>query len=89
MAWTSKTKQFSQSEMNAMEEMSATNLRGAILASDPIVGLRLLMELKLNVAEAKLTTLLRHEPLKVHISKYLTDPHITDTDRRYAQQLGF
>lgn len=87
MAWKSKTGQFNQSEINRMEQLSAQDLRGAIMASAPLVGLRLLAELKLNGAQTKLTELLANEPLKERVRRYTRDLEVTADDRKYAKEL--
>lgn len=86
--WTSKTRQFGQQELGALESMSVDDLAGALCASDPVVALRALAEVMLNGDTAKLDGLLKDVALRNHWQAYASDSGVDEQDREYARRLN-
>lgn len=85
MAWEAKTRQFAEEEMAAMESMAVHHLAEVILASDPLVALRVLAELLLH-DDPRLDEVRRPE-VESHWQGYVGDSGVDDRDRVYANLL--
>jgi len=82
--WTSKTGQFSESELHLLEFLELPTLIESLAASDPLVILRALVEIKENDGEQRLLALLADPVIAAKWHLYPEDPDTTPTDNTYA-----
>lgn len=85
--WTSKTNQFGSGELNMIKNMPADQLAGAIVASPPVVALRVVAEVMLNGDGEKLQALLENEEVNSRWQDFQNDYGVDHRDHEYAEQL--
>jgi hypothetical protein len=85
--WVSHTKQFGPIELAYIEQRPAGDLAVALLASEPLVVLRVLAEILLNGDLEKLDALLANPTVMAAWQGFETDQGVDERDRDYAQQL--
>lgn len=90
--WESKTGQFGNEELEALEHLSAEQLGPPLLVSDPVAILRALAELRLHELEAtklddRLTALLLDQSLTARWRMFFRDLFVNNEDRQYARDL--
>ena len=89
MTWESKTGQFGTAELKMLEEMPIEELIGAVLASQPLVALRVFAELVLQGARDKYMPLVYNPEFEHNIAAFNADPEVSQIDRIYAELFSF
>ena len=86
MTWeTSKTGRFGSTELEMLENMPIEDLIGAVLASKPLVALRVFTELVLQRSEDRYMALVDEPNFGDKIAAYNADPQVSQSDHIYAQ----
>jgi len=87
MSWESLTRQFGTEEIGMLEGMPASVLAPSVIASGPLVGLRILAELLLHEDEERLEALLADAAVRQVWQRFHEDPFVDENDFAYAIEL--
>jgi|EndMetStandDraft_3_1072993.scaffolds.fasta_scaffold216185_2 hypothetical protein len=87
MSWESLTRQFGAEEIGMLEGMPASVLAPSVIASGPLVGLRILAELLLHEDNERLEHLLADDGVRRTWLQFHEDPFVDDHDYLYAIKL--
>ena len=88
MTWSSETRRFSQKEMELFQSYTVEELVLMILASDPLVALRILVELSLHDDQQRLAELVANPEINKHWQNYSFDNEASVSDGDYAEIIG-